>query len=252
MRTLRSLVLITVDCLRADHVGFSGYDRKTTPFLDTLASESRVLQNAIVGGTPTYYSFPAIMASRYPLSLGRDVIGLAPDETALATVLKEVGYPTAAFLAGNPYLSPRFGYDAGFDTFEDFLDAESSALPLNGGGIGLRGPLNRRLADLCHKLGPTGLVYDELYFQYCQRVSAHTDSSLQALRRFPAADVIVDHAAAWLAGITGGPFFLWASLHGSSLTLLSIGEVIRADFRCFARSLCELLLESQRSHCLAA
>jgi arylsulfatase A-like enzyme len=77
MRTLRSLVLITVDCLRADHVGFSGYDRKTTLFLDELASESRVLRNAIVAGAPTYYSFPAIMASRYPLSLGLDVIGLA-------------------------------------------------------------------------------------------------------------------------------------------------------------------------------
>src|SRR6266550_1072921 len=209
MRTLRSLMLLTVDCLRADHVGFSGYDHKTTPFLDALASESRVMRNAIVAGAPTYYSFPAIMASRYPLSLGRDVIGLAPEETTLATVLKELGYPTAAFLAGNPYLSQRFGYNTGFDTFEDFLDTESSALPLSGGGTGLRGRLNLRLADFCHKLGPAGSIYDELYFQYCQRVSAHTDASLQALRRFPAADVIVDHTAAWLAGITGGPFFLW-------------------------------------------
>jgi len=209
MRTLRSLVLITVDCLREDHVGFSGYDRKTTPFLDALASESRVMRNAIVAGAPTYYSFPAIMASRYPLSLGRDVIGLAPDETSLATVLKELGYPTAAFLAGNPYLSPRFGYDAGFDIFQDFLDAGSSALPSNGGGSGMRGRLNRRLADLCHKLGPAGSIYDELYFQYCQRLSANPDTTLDTLRRFPAADVIMDHATAWLGGITDGPFFLW-------------------------------------------
>jgi len=211
MRTLRSLVLITVDCLRADHVGFSGYDRKTTPFLDKLASESRVLRNAIVAGAPTYHSFPAIMASRYPLSLGRDVVGLAPEETTLATTLKELGYPTAAFLAGNPYLSPRFGYDAGFDTFQDFLRAEPPALPLNGAETGMRGRLNRRLADVCHKLGPAGSVYDELYFQYCQRVRAHQGASLDTLRRFPAADVIVDHAAVWLRGIAGGrgPFFLW-------------------------------------------
>jgi uncharacterized sulfatase len=73
----------------------------------------------------------------------------------------------------------------------------------------MRGRLNRRLADLCHKLGPASLVYDELYFQYCQRVRAHPGVSLDTLRRFPAADVIVDHSAAWLAGITGGPFFLW-------------------------------------------
>src|SRR5882724_966426 len=105
----KSVVLVTVDCLRADHVGFMGYARPTTPFLDSLASESIVLNNAIVAGAPTYYSFPAIMASRYPLALGRDVIGLAPEESTLASVLKELRYPTAAFLAGNPYLSPRFG-----------------------------------------------------------------------------------------------------------------------------------------------
>ena len=209
MNSLRSLVLITVDCLRADHVGFVGYDRKTTPFLDSLVSESRVLPNAIVAGAPTYYSFPAIMASRYPLALGRDVIGLAPEETTLATVVKELGYPTAAFLAGNPYLSPRFGYDTGFDTFHAFLDAESAVLPINGGGTGMRGRLNRGLADLFHRLGHAGFVYDELYFQYCQRLTANPSVSLDSLRRFPAADVIVDHASAWLGGIAGGPFFLW-------------------------------------------
>jgi arylsulfatase A-like enzyme len=209
MNSLRSLVLITVDCVRADHVGFMGYDRQTTPFLDALASESRVLSNAIVAGAPTYYSFPAIMASRYPLSLGRDVIGLAPEENTVAAALKELGYPTAAFLAGNPYLSPRFGYDTGFDTFQDFLDADTPAVPLTADETLIRGRLNRGLSDLCHRLGPAGLVYDELYFQYCQRLTANPGESLDTLRRFPAADVIVDDASTWLGGIAGGPFFLW-------------------------------------------
>ena len=101
----RSLVLITVDCLRADHCGFYGYARPTTPFLDSLALESFVVPSAIVGGAPTYYSFPAILASRMPLALGRDVIGLAPGESTLATALRESGYATAAFSAANPYLS---------------------------------------------------------------------------------------------------------------------------------------------------
>src|SRR5215471_8886163 len=118
-----SLILVTVDCLRADHVGFLGYARPTTPFLDSLACESLVFSNAIVAGAPTYYSFPAIMASRYPLALGLDVVSLAPDEPTLASVLNQAGYTTCAFLAGNPYLSHRFGYDSGFDGFCDFLDA---------------------------------------------------------------------------------------------------------------------------------
>jgi arylsulfatase A-like enzyme len=208
----RSLVLITVDCLRADHVGFLGYDRPTTPFLDSLAIESLTFPNAIVAGAPTYYSLPAIMASRYPLALGRDVIGLAPDEPTIASTLNQAGYATSAFLAGNPYLSRRFGYDAGFDTFRDFLDADIGRLANSSDGAGkgsLRGHVNRGLAQLCHRLGPVGSLYDELYFQYCQRVAAPPAPSLDVLRRFPAADVVVDQAQAWLAGLAGRPFFMW-------------------------------------------
>ena len=212
MGTPRSLVLMTVDCLRADHVGFLGYPRPTTPFLDSLAAESCIVANAIVGGAPTYYSFPAIMASRHPLALGRDVIGLAPEETTIASVLNQLGYPTAAFLAGNPYLSRRFGYASGFDTFHDFLDAEigsPSDSSVRAGSSSLRGRLNSTLAELCHKLGPAGPLYDELYFQYCQRLAASRAQSLDVMRRFPAADVIVDRARDWLARLAGGPFFLW-------------------------------------------
>jgi arylsulfatase A-like enzyme len=207
----RSLILITVDCLRADHVGFLGYCRPTTPFLDCLAQESAVFSNAIVAGTPTYYSFPAIMASRYPLALGRDVVGLAPDEPTLASVLSQMGYATAAFVAGNPYLSRRFGYHAGFDTFVDFFDADPAAL-LEAGDDGVQGNrFNRKLADFCHKLGLARSVYDELYFQYCQRLATPPATSLETLRRFPSADAVVDQASAWLHNATR-PFFLWLHL----------------------------------------
>src|ERR1700733_11155997 len=107
MGKARSLLLITVDCLRADHVGFMGYQRPTTPFLDSLAGDSLIFHNAIVAGSPTYYSFPSIMASRHPLALGRDVIGLGSGEPTLATSLSQSGYETAAFTAGNIYLSRR-------------------------------------------------------------------------------------------------------------------------------------------------
>ena len=214
MATSPPVVLITVDCLRADHVGFNGYSRPTTPFLDSLAAEGTVFSNAIVAGTPTYYSFPGIMASRYPLALGRDVVGLAPGEPTIATALKDAGYATGAFLAGNPYLSPQFGYDAGFDTFHDFLDAELPPLHdgvATAGTTNLRSRLNRRLDEISHQLGPLGTVYDELYFRYGQR-NASPVESMNALRRFPAADRIVDEASAWLAAVGDKPFFLWLHL----------------------------------------
>ncbi len=55
------------------------------------------------------------------------------------------------------------------------------------------------------------MIYDELYFEYCQRVTPVADS-LDALRRFPAADVIVDHACNWLSSVGDAPFFLWLHL----------------------------------------
>ena len=70
----RSLVLITVDCLRADRVARSGKQSVTTPFLDSLAGDSFIFRNAYASGVPTYYSLPALLASRYPLALGRAVV----------------------------------------------------------------------------------------------------------------------------------------------------------------------------------
>jgi arylsulfatase A-like enzyme len=55
-------------------------------------------------------------------------------------------------------------------------------------------------------------VYDELYFQYCQRWATPDPPSLDALRRFPAANVLMDHALDWLASIGERPFFLWLHL----------------------------------------
>ena len=115
----------------------------------------------------------------------------------------------------NPYISARFGYEHGFDTFRDFLENEPAPLAeekvnaANGNGWASR--LNRRLQNIRPALGPLGVVYDELYFEYCQRVTPVADS-LDALRRFPAADVIVDHACTWLASVGDAPFFLWLHL----------------------------------------
>jgi arylsulfatase A-like enzyme len=219
MAGARSLILITIDCWRADHAGFMGYSRPTTPFLDSLAGESFVFENALAAGAPTYYSLPAILASRYPLAPGRDLLGLAPEETTLASVLQESGFATAAFCAANPYLSSRFGYDSGFDLFRDFLDSgtvefaeEQGFQPPPTPISPLRSRANEILSRTCHAFAPLGAAYDELYFRYCQKLQGGKSESLDGLRRFPAADVIVDHAIAWLNGNAGEPFFLWLHL----------------------------------------
>ena len=209
-----SLVLVTVDCLRADHVGFQGYSRRITPFLDSLAETSVVFSDAIVAGAPTYFSFPAIMASRYPLSLGREILGIAPDEPTLATALRDAGYRTAAFVAGNPYLSPRFGYHQGFDEFRDFLAAarpEGSKELTHPAGKRLS-EFNRRIEAVSRRTGLTEAAYNELYFWYCQWRSAREHMSFDQLRRYPAADVVIDQARSWLNQQGDQPFLLWVHL----------------------------------------
>jgi len=239
----RSIVLVTVDCLRVDHAGFMGYTRQTTPFLDSLAAESFVFPAAIVAGAPTYYSFPAILASRFPLALGRDVIGLGPDEPTLASVLQQAGYATAALSAANPYISSRFGYERGFDTFRDFLEDET-APPIDEksdtmGSNGWASRINRSLQRIRPALGPLGRIYDELYFRYCRRVTP-APGSMNALRRFPAADTIVDHACTWLGSVKDRPFFLWLHLmdphapyypHEDALDLIGVQDVTPARAR---------------------
>ena len=213
MAERQSVVLVTVDCLRADHCGFMGYARQTTPFLNSLAAESLVFPTAIVAGTPTYYSLPAILASRYPLAWGREVLGLAVREKNLASALGEDGYKTAFFGAANPYLAEQFGYEFGFETFCDFLDVDlpraSASSDNYTGSSGLAGSLNKVLANVSHRIPLLGAAYDELYFQYCQRWAASGAQSLDRMRRFPSADVIVDRAQRWLASVGEQPFFLW-------------------------------------------
>lgn len=223
--TQNSLVLVTVDCLRADHCGFHGYSRPTTPFLDSLAKESFVIPTAVIAGAPTYHSLPAILASRMPLSLGRDVLGLAPGESTLATALRQAGYATAAFSAANPYISARFGFAQGFEVFQDFLDFDLPATSLSSSDKEelpasanrtpdlhrIRGKVRQSFSDAARALG-FGSIFDELYFQYCLRVAATRVESIDVLRRFPSAEMLVDRGISWLTSVAQRPFFLWLHL----------------------------------------
>ncbi|HEY1272249.1 MAG TPA: sulfatase [Terriglobales bacterium] len=206
----KSLLLVTVDCLRADHVGFLGYSRPTTPFLDSLSPGSFVFPSALVAGAPTYFSFPAIMAARCPLSLGRDVIGIAPQEPTLAAALRDAGYVTAAFLAANPYLSARCGYDQGFGTFHDCLDVGLPADDKRSSSRVTR--LNQGLQSVATRTRWTRAAYNEMYFLYCQWRSSRKPVTMDQLRRYPAADFIVNQAVSWLHGLDDTPFFLWIHL----------------------------------------
>lgn len=121
MSEKKNIFLITIDALRADHLNCYGYEkRETSPFLDSLAEKGMLFKNCYSTGCFTSPSFCSILGGGYPLQYGTHVP--LPDEiTTLAEVFKDEGFFTVGYHS-NPYLSKIFGYDRGFDVFEEFGD----------------------------------------------------------------------------------------------------------------------------------
>jgi arylsulfatase A-like enzyme len=116
-----NVLLISMDTLRADHVGAYGYTaRPTTPNVDRLAARGVVFENAIAQSSWTRPAHMSIFTGLYPREHGfvalSDRARLAANVPTLAGVLSEHGYTTAAF-AGGINMSPVFGFDNGFDLY---------------------------------------------------------------------------------------------------------------------------------------
>ncbi len=93
--TGRDILLITIDALRADHVGAYGYERDTTPEIDALAAEGAVFEAAYTPTPHTSYAVTSLMTGKYmrPLLLQ----GVGQDSQTWASALRRYGYRTAAF-----------------------------------------------------------------------------------------------------------------------------------------------------------
>jgi arylsulfatase A-like enzyme/Tfp pilus assembly protein PilF len=115
------VVLITVDTLRADAVGFAGNRLVSTPTLDRLAAAGRVYADTHAHNVVTLPSHTNILTGLYPFQHGvRENSGfkLPASVPTLATYLRRAGYATGAFVGAFP-LDARFGLGAGFDRYDD-------------------------------------------------------------------------------------------------------------------------------------
>lgn len=116
-----NVLLITIDTLRADALGSYGNPRVATPFMDRLADGGVRFESAHAHNVVTLPSHANILSGRLPLDHGvRDNSGFRFPEGAdtLATLLKNEGYATAAFVSAFP-LESRFGLTRGFDVYDD-------------------------------------------------------------------------------------------------------------------------------------
>jgi arylsulfatase A-like enzyme len=115
-----SFILVSLDTLRADHLGLYGYARDTSPELDRLAKESAVFDWAISQAPNTPLSHMSLFTSAYPTVHGFRGQGdqLAGWWLTLAEYLREAGYRTVATTDGG-LMRGWYGFSQGFERYED-------------------------------------------------------------------------------------------------------------------------------------
>jgi choline-sulfatase len=130
--TARNLVLITIDTLRADHVGAYGNARARTSVLDGLAGSGVLFEHAYAAAPITLPSHATMLTGRYPPGHGARDNGLRVSSgiSTLATELHARRFATAAFVAAFP-LDHQFGLNQGFDVYSDHLPRGADGHPAN-------------------------------------------------------------------------------------------------------------------------
>jgi len=128
-----NVVLISIDTLRADHLGCYGYPEPTSPAIDALAAQGALFETAISQSSATLPSHASLFTSRYPsqhktISSGHQYTPLAGVELTLAEVLHHNGYRTAAFTDGGE-MAGMYQIGQGFDDFDDLGGASDTILP---------------------------------------------------------------------------------------------------------------------------
>lgn len=115
---LMNVLLITVDTLRANHLGCYGYTRNTSPAIDSLAARGVLVSNAYAQRPKTSPSFATILTGTYPQRHGvRGVRRILPGAAyTLAESLHDLGYRTCGVVT-NGNLFPAFEFDQGFDEY---------------------------------------------------------------------------------------------------------------------------------------
>lgn len=181
-----NVVLVTIDSLRADHVGAFGYHRNTTPFIDTLV-ERGIAFDAFANSNWTRASFPSIITSTYPLEHGGFEF-LSENRTTIGTAMSSAGFETAG-IHSNVWLSAEYGYDRGFDYFYD-----SKSDPTL---------LSRLRTYLKQNLNHDGLVYRTLQYLYDR---TEEQAGLDIGQTYKDAETVTDKAVQWLSGVEKDAF----------------------------------------------
>ncbi len=124
-----SLILISIDTLRADHLSAYGYSKIRTPDIDSFADGGTLFTQAETQVPLTLPSHTSLFTSTYPFQNLVEENGerVPAGAVTLASVLHSQGYKTAAFI-GSDYLDRRYGLDQGFDDYDSPFGEEATGV----------------------------------------------------------------------------------------------------------------------------
>jgi arylsulfatase A-like enzyme len=128
-----SLLLISVDTLRPDHLGCYGYPRDTSPHLDALAARGTLFERAVSPAPWTLPAHASIFTGAWPgvHALQEDGNRLGRQWLTFPQRLRDAGYATLAVVS-HFYVSSEFGFDRGFDRYDDGLTEGGTRNPIAG------------------------------------------------------------------------------------------------------------------------
>jgi arylsulfatase A-like enzyme/Tfp pilus assembly protein PilF len=200
----RGIILVTIDTLRADSVGFAGNRNVETPFMDRLAREGVVFPNAHAHNVVTLPSHANILTGLYPYQHGiRDNSGftLSAEHPTLGTLLKEAGWTTGAFVGAFP-LDARYGLNRGFDVYDDKYREESAPLDFAVAERNADEVLSAAIAWWNANQGKMRFLWVHLYDPHAPYAPPQPFRDLYASNRYLGEVAWTDHAMArWLGPI---------------------------------------------------
>ncbi len=126
-----NIIALTVDTLRADHIGLYGYHRDTMPAIGEFAKTAVVFDNAVVSRGNTRASYASMLTGLYPFHHGIYNNGptLHKNFITLPEILKKNGYHTAAFMSNFVMLGEMSGCNQGFDIYDDYVEQQEATRP---------------------------------------------------------------------------------------------------------------------------
>jgi arylsulfatase A-like enzyme len=125
--TTPNIILIVLDTVRPDHLGSYGYERDTSPHIDSFAGEATLYTRAMAAAPWTVPTHASLFTGLYPFEHGAHtykpyttqgiVHPLHKSNLTLPEILRMGGYRTAAFVANSGFLHPFFQLDQGFESY---------------------------------------------------------------------------------------------------------------------------------------